>query len=75
LGKIRVIKLYIGGGFGNKQEVIVEHLTAAMSAEGKELMNWDEKKKNIKIKVEIREEDLVWHVLVICQVIILYLWK
>lgn len=30
-GRIRVIKPYIGGGFGNKQDVIVEPLTAAMS--------------------------------------------
>lgn len=30
-GKIRVIKPYIGGGFGNKQEVIIEPLVAAMS--------------------------------------------
>lgn len=30
-GKIRVIKPYIGGGFGNKQEVIIEPLTAAMT--------------------------------------------
>ncbi|HYF82126.1 MAG TPA: xanthine dehydrogenase molybdenum-binding subunit XdhA [Clostridia bacterium] len=30
-GKIRVIKPYIGGGFGNKQDVIIEPLTAAMS--------------------------------------------
>ncbi len=30
-GRIRVIKPYIGGGFGNKQDVIIEPLTAAMS--------------------------------------------
>lgn len=30
-GKIRVIKPYVGGGFGNKQDVIVEPLTAAMT--------------------------------------------
>lgn len=30
-GKIRVIKPYIGGGFGNKQDVVMEPLTAAMS--------------------------------------------
>ncbi|HEY8364886.1 MAG TPA: xanthine dehydrogenase molybdenum-binding subunit XdhA [Haloplasmataceae bacterium] len=30
-GRIRVIKPYIGGGFGNKQEVIIEPLTAAMT--------------------------------------------
>lgn len=30
-GKIRIIKPYIGGGFGNKQDVIIEPLTAAMS--------------------------------------------
>lgn len=30
-GKIRVIKPYIGGGFGNKQDVVVEPLTAAMT--------------------------------------------
>jgi len=30
-GKVRVIKPYIGGGFGNKQDVIIEPLTAAMS--------------------------------------------
>lgn len=30
-GKIRVIKPYIGGGFGNKQDVIIEPLVAAMS--------------------------------------------
>lgn len=30
-GKIRVIKPYIGGGFGNKQDVIAEPLAAAMS--------------------------------------------
>lgn len=30
-GKIRVIKPYIGGGFGNKQDVIIEPLTAAMT--------------------------------------------
>lgn len=30
-GKIRVIKPFIGGGFGNKQDVIIEPLTAAMS--------------------------------------------
>jgi len=30
-GNVRVIKPYIGGGFGNKQDVIIEPLTAAMS--------------------------------------------
>ncbi|MDZ4957222.1 molybdopterin-dependent oxidoreductase, partial [Clostridium perfringens] len=30
-GKIRVIKPYIGGGFGNKQDVVVEPQTVAMS--------------------------------------------
>ncbi|HPL52636.1 MAG TPA: xanthine dehydrogenase molybdenum-binding subunit XdhA [Bacillota bacterium] len=30
-GKVRVIKPYIGGGFGNKQDVIIEPLAAAMS--------------------------------------------
>ncbi|MHB1393615.1 MAG: xanthine dehydrogenase molybdenum-binding subunit XdhA [Clostridia bacterium] len=30
-GKVRVIKPFIGGGFGNKQDVIIEPLTAAMS--------------------------------------------
>lgn len=30
-GRIRVIKPYIGGGFGNKQDVIVEPLVAAMT--------------------------------------------
>lgn len=30
-GKIRVIKPYIGGGFGNKQDVVLEPLTAAMT--------------------------------------------
>lgn len=30
-GKVRVIKPYIGGGFGNKQDVVVEPLVAAMS--------------------------------------------
>jgi len=30
-GKIRVIKPYIGGGFGNKQDVVIEPLTAAMT--------------------------------------------
>lgn len=30
-GRIRVIKPYIGGGFGNKQDVVIEPLTAAMS--------------------------------------------
>ncbi|MEG1254536.1 xanthine dehydrogenase molybdenum-binding subunit XdhA [Clostridium sp.] len=30
-GRIRVIKPYVGGGFGNKQDVIIEPLTAAMS--------------------------------------------
>lgn len=30
-GRIRVIKPYIGGGFGNKQDVTIEPLTAAMS--------------------------------------------
>ncbi|MEG0307101.1 MAG: xanthine dehydrogenase molybdenum-binding subunit XdhA [Clostridium sp.] len=29
-GRIRVIKPYIGGGFGNKQDVVIEPLTAAM---------------------------------------------
>lgn len=32
-GRIRVIKPYIGGGFGNKQDVIIEPLTAAMTLE------------------------------------------
>ncbi len=31
IGKIRVIKPYIGGGFGGKQDVVIEPLTAAMS--------------------------------------------
>ncbi|WP_346899748.1 xanthine dehydrogenase molybdenum-binding subunit XdhA [Clostridium sp. UBA7503] len=31
LGRIRVIKPYIGGGFGNKQDVVIEPLTAAMT--------------------------------------------
>lgn len=30
-GRIKVIKPYIGGGFGNKQDVIIEPLVAAMS--------------------------------------------
>ena len=30
-GKIRVIKPFVGGGFGNKQDVIIEPLTVAMS--------------------------------------------
>ena len=30
-GRVRVIKPYIGGGFGNKQDVVIEPLTAAMS--------------------------------------------
>ena len=30
-GRVKVIKPYIGGGFGNKQDVVVEPLTAAMS--------------------------------------------
>ena len=30
VGKIRVIKPFIGGGFGNKQDVVIEPLTAAM---------------------------------------------
>lgn len=30
-GKVRVVKPYIGGGFGNKQEVIVEPMVAAMT--------------------------------------------
>lgn len=30
-GQIRVIKPYIGGGFGNKQDVVIEPLTAMMS--------------------------------------------
>ncbi|MDY3360411.1 MAG: xanthine dehydrogenase molybdenum-binding subunit XdhA [Clostridium celatum] len=30
-GKIRVIKPYVGGGFGNKQDVIIEPLTVAMT--------------------------------------------
>lgn len=30
-GRIKVIKPYIGGGFGNKQDVIIEPLTAAMT--------------------------------------------
>ncbi len=30
-GRIRVIKPYIGGGFGNKQDVVIEPLTAAMT--------------------------------------------
>ncbi len=30
-GKIKVIKPYIGGGFGNKQDVVIEPLTVAMS--------------------------------------------
>lgn len=31
IGDIRVIKPYVGGGFGGKQDVIIEPLTAAMS--------------------------------------------
>ncbi len=30
-GRVKVIKPYIGGGFGNKQDVVVEPLAAAMS--------------------------------------------
>lgn len=30
-GRIRVIKPHIGGGFGNKQEVVIEPLTAALT--------------------------------------------
>lgn len=30
-GRIRVIKPYIGGGFGNKQDVVIEPLTVAMT--------------------------------------------
>lgn len=30
-GRIRVIKPYVGGGFGNKQDVIIEPLTVAMT--------------------------------------------
>ncbi|QVK18780.1 xanthine dehydrogenase molybdenum-binding subunit XdhA [Mycoplasmatota bacterium] len=30
-GNVRVIKPYIGGGFGNKQDVVIEPLTVAMS--------------------------------------------
>lgn len=30
-GRIRVIKPYVGGGFGNKQDVVIEPLTAAMT--------------------------------------------
>lgn len=30
-GRVRVIKPYIGGGFGNKQDVVIEPLTVAMS--------------------------------------------
>ena len=30
-GKIRVVKPYVGGGFGGKQDVVTEPLTAAMS--------------------------------------------
>lgn len=30
-GRVRVIKPYLGGGFGNKQDVIIEPLTAAMT--------------------------------------------
>ncbi|SFD30756.1 xanthine dehydrogenase molybdenum-binding subunit XdhA [Clostridium uliginosum] len=30
-GKIKVIKPYVGGGFGNKQDVVIEPLTVAMS--------------------------------------------
>jgi xanthine dehydrogenase molybdenum-binding subunit len=30
-GKVRVIKPYVGGGFGNKQDVCIEPLTAALS--------------------------------------------
>ena len=35
-GRIRVIKPYIGGGFGNKQDVVIEPLTAAMTLAVKE---------------------------------------
>lgn len=31
IGRIRVIKPFVGGGFGNKQDVIIEPLTAAMT--------------------------------------------
>lgn len=31
IGRVRVIKPYVGGGFGGKQDVIIEPLTAAMS--------------------------------------------
>jgi xanthine dehydrogenase molybdenum-binding subunit len=34
-GKIRVIKPFIGGGFGNKQDVIIEPLVAAMTLAAK----------------------------------------
>ena len=30
-GRVKVIKPYVGGGFGNKQDVVIEPLTAAMS--------------------------------------------
>lgn len=30
-GRIRVIKPFVGGGFGNKQDVVIEPLTAAMT--------------------------------------------
>jgi xanthine dehydrogenase molybdenum-binding subunit len=30
-GRVKVIKPYVGGGFGNKQDVVLEPLTAAMS--------------------------------------------
>ncbi|MBF0442614.1 MAG: molybdopterin-dependent oxidoreductase [Oligoflexales bacterium] len=30
-GRVRVIKPYIGGGFGNKQDAVIEPLTAAMT--------------------------------------------
>lgn len=31
IGKIRIIKPYVGGGFGGKQDVVIEPITAAMS--------------------------------------------
>ena len=31
IGKVRVLKPYVGGGFGGKQDVIIEPLTCAMS--------------------------------------------
>ncbi|MBF0441337.1 MAG: xanthine dehydrogenase molybdenum-binding subunit XdhA [Oligoflexales bacterium] len=34
-GRVRVIKPHIGGGFGNKQDVVIEPLTAAMSIAAK----------------------------------------